>query len=562
MDRTPAARGQRRDWQATRVWPSSVAGLLALLLYARTLAPGLSWAHAGADGGDLLAAALTNGVPHPPGYPTFTLLLHASIALAPGNPARAGNWLSAVCAALAVGLLVALACHMLDASRQDSPLLHGTRGAGWRGVLALGAGLAWASSRTLWSQAVITEVYTLNALAVVALLSLLWGWRRSVMHGRGAGLWPAAAGLTFGVGLGNHLTLALLLPALATWFWQIGKLTQDARTAAGDSPPGARLLPARAWLFALAAVAGLGVYAYLPCAAAGNPPVNWGDPDSLSRFWWTVSGQLYHPLAFALQPGWLPLRLAAWAGEVLRQFGPWGAALALGGLWRLETRDRAFWWLTVVIALGYSVFAIGYNSADSYLYLLPVWAVMALWLAQGLAEGFALLATGLRRVRRSQRWRQRVGLAERALPALAIAVTLLLPALSIVRFGESMDLSRDQAARDFLAHVAAEAEPGGVILTAGNERTFALWYMIYGLHIRSDLAPLNVDLYGFDWYRATLATHHPALAGVRSGPALEEFLPELAARRPLYRAEDLGIALPGLVGQPVDDLERLLTATR
>ena len=559
MHKTPAAQSPRSDSRAACILPASLAGALALLLYARTLAPGLTWAHDGADGGDLLAAALTRGVPHPPGYPTFVLLLRISIALAPGNPARAGNWLSAACAALAVGLLAGLACRMLGSQRQDSTLLSGPHGAAWRGVLALGAALAWAASPALWSQAIITEVYTLNVLTVVALLWLVWGWRQSAQKRRGGGLWPAAAGLTFGAGLGNHLSLALLLAGMAAWFWQVGKLRQKDPAFAGESRVLGQFLPARWWLFALATVAGLGLYAYLPWAAASNPPVNWGNPDSLSRFWWMVSGQLYHPLAFALEPGWLPLRLAAWAGEGLRQFGPWGAALALAGLWRLETRDRALWWLTVMIAVVYSVFAIGYNAADSYVYLLPVWAVMDLWLAQGLAVGFELLEGVLQRARSMDRWRRTSGLAARALPALALAVTLILPARSIVRFGRSMDLSRDQAAQAFVARVAAEAQPGGVILTAGNETTFALWYMIYGLRIRPDLAPLNVNLYGFDWYRATLAAHHPALAGVEGNPALEEFLPGVAARRPLYRTEDLGITLPGLVGQPVGDLVRLLT---
>ena len=314
----------------------------------------------------------------------------------------------------------------------------------------------------------------------------------------------------------------------------------------------------RGWLFGLAAVAGLGLYVYLPWAAASNPPVNWGDPDSLSRFWWTVSGQLYHPLAFALEPGWLPLRLAAWAGEGLRQFGPWGAALAVAGLWRLETRDRALWWLTVVIAIVYSVFAISYNAADLYLYLLPVWAVMALWLALGLAAGFEWLESALQRVGRPGRWRRSASLARRALPALAIAVGLLLPAISIVRFGRAMDLSRDQAAQAFVTQVAAEAEPGAVMLTAGNETTFALWYMIYGLRMRPDLTPLNVNLYGFDWYRATLASHHPALAGIEGNPPLEELLPGVASRRPLYSTEDLGMSIPGLVAQPAGGLVRLV----
>ncbi len=43
------------------IWPALIAGPAALLLYAITLAPGLTWAHHGSDGGDFLAAALVQG---------------------------------------------------------------------------------------------------------------------------------------------------------------------------------------------------------------------------------------------------------------------------------------------------------------------------------------------------------------------------------------------------------------------------------------------------------------------------------------------------------------------
>ena len=39
--------------------------LLALIIYAITLAPSVP----GGDSGELIAAAYTGGVPHPPGYP-------------------------------------------------------------------------------------------------------------------------------------------------------------------------------------------------------------------------------------------------------------------------------------------------------------------------------------------------------------------------------------------------------------------------------------------------------------------------------------------------------------
>ena len=384
-------------------WPAPLAGLAALALYARTLAPGLTWAHHAADGGDLLAAALTAGVPHPSGYPTYQLLLRVVIAIFPGEPARAGNWLSALCAAAAVALFADLAGRMLaqistragvqamSAVGTDENRTTETRRAqshfrnlcatwaiprtvpfslsGWA---ALAAALTWAASPIFWGQAVVTEVYALNALSVVVLLWLLWGWWEAVDAGCRGRRWLIGAGAALGLGLGNHLTLLLLLPGAAVWLWA-------GRRAAG------RTL-ARDVLAALgAAVLGLAVYAYLPLAAAAVPPVNWGDPRTPAQLWALVSGEVYRGLVFGLPLAYLPARLGAWSAEALRQFGgPWGVILALVGLWRLDRHLHAWWQATLLIAAAYSVYAIGYNTPDSFVYLIPAGCVAALWLAAGL----------------------------------------------------------------------------------------------------------------------------------------------------------------------------------
>src|SRR5215472_15371775 len=82
------------------------AGLL--LVYLSTLAPGLTWANHGADGGDLITATATGGVAHPSGYPTYLILARLFLALPFGNLAWRANLLSAVCAAGAAAVVVAL----------------------------------------------------------------------------------------------------------------------------------------------------------------------------------------------------------------------------------------------------------------------------------------------------------------------------------------------------------------------------------------------------------------------------------------------------------------------
>lgn len=50
------------------------AALGAFVVYWLTLAHTITWQHNGADSGDLVTAAFVNGIPHPPGYPLYTLL--------------------------------------------------------------------------------------------------------------------------------------------------------------------------------------------------------------------------------------------------------------------------------------------------------------------------------------------------------------------------------------------------------------------------------------------------------------------------------------------------------
>lgn len=224
---------RRSDWAA--FWTVT---LLAFALYFHTLAPTVTLE----DSGELAVAADYLGVPHPPGYPIWTLtswgfrwafhwvryygqpdsnamLVWRSLrgVFTPGveghpNPAWAVGLASAFFGALACGVLALLA------SRSSRDML---RGAGrWReeraGTLmswagAVSAGLLLACSPVLWSQSVIVEVYSLNAFFQLLVLLLLYRWMTCPKDTR---ILYAMAFL-FGLGLTNHQTLLFLGLALA-----------------------------------------------------------------------------------------------------------------------------------------------------------------------------------------------------------------------------------------------------------------------------------------------------------------------------------------------------------
>jgi len=442
----------------------------AFAVYTATLAPGLTFMHNGADGGDLIAAARTLGIPHPSGYPTYTLLAWLATHLPAATIAYRVNLLSALCASLAAGLLCLCAQIVLAGSRH-------------RLALSAATGLALAFSSLLWSQAVIAEVYALLTLFAALLLWLVLSWRAG---GGDAYLW--LSGLTLGVGLGNHLTLIFIVPAVLVLLWPERRRWLQAGV----------LIPTVV-LF----LAGLSVYVYLPLAAAHQSPVNWGDPQSWDRFWWVVSGEPYRPNVFGLRPDEIPGRITTWATLLGDQFGWWGLVLVVAGAWSwrqdangapsLSGRHLAAAFLVWSLLSG--LYALFYATTDSYVYLSPL--LLPLALAWGIgADNLLHLA-------------RRIGPAwQRA----ALAAILLLPLGSLAMHWRAADLSDDRTVDIARQQVLDTAAPGALIVVQGDWQTFSLWYSLYAEEQRPDLAVVNGPLLAYSWYRDQMRRLYPELA--------------------------------------------------
>lgn len=493
-----------------------VVAAIALTVYLRTLAPTVTWAHHGADGGDLITAVVTGGVPHPTGYPTYLLLGRLFLLVPWGDAARRLNLMSAVFAALAVGLLY-------DILLRTWRLVGGQAGDLRPRLVAGATALAFAFSPLLWSQAVIAEVHTLNVFFVALTIDLLLRWTCSSNH------WVlGTAAFTFGLGLGNHMTLALLAPAilLSVW-WQ-----RDELFVAGM-----RRLAVLPLLFLL----GLSVYATLPLRAAQRPYVNWGDPRTWDGVRWLVSGRLYEPFVFALPLRYVPRRLAAWATLLVRQFGWWGLLLGLLGLRSLWQQGRRVAVVLTAIVVSASTYAVGYDTSDSQLYLIPAFLVFAVWLGWGL----------LVLVEQLQRWMAPA--EDRLALAVPLCLAVLIPVIPLISNYTSIDLRNDDGACSYGLAVLDAVEPGAVIVSQTDAHTFALWYFRYAERRRTDVAVLDGDLLRHPWYRRNANRTHPWIglsektiaekgdgAGVRSF-SLTTFVQEQLKRHPVYLTDPDGV---------------------
>lgn len=490
IDRLPLRPFLLAAWAATG---------FAFTLYLWLAAPGLTWAHQGADGGELLAAALTNGVPHPPSYPLYMLILQGWLAFGRwlwpvADLAWLGNGLSALFAAASVGVTVMVAVQLLPVQPD-------------RWLWAFLAGIAWAISPLLWSQALITEVYAFHAL-LIALL----GWAVLIKGGRVGYLAPVVA-----CGVAHHLTFVLLLPAVLYYLWAKGGGNVQS------------LLRAMATLGSSVAV-GLLFYLRTPLVATGGlggpPPVNWGYADNWAGFWWLVSGAAYRGYLFAASSETALSRIAAWAYTVTRQYTPVGLAIALVGLAVWDRAQPVLRNFSILWVVPVSIYTIGYYTRDSEIYLLPVAWLMALWIALGLQECAAWV-----KARWGQRWATPF-LVALVLGGLAVQGAVRLPALSV---------RNDQAARDFLRGAVNVLEPGSIVISLADAQTFALWYGAWGsgelLQAAPGTALINYSLYQFDWYRRLMRALYPDIVGGHQ--SMEAILAANSGVRPIYFSEAL-----------------------
>ena len=195
---------RRMDWAAF-----GVTFAVALAAYVATLAPTVTLE----DCGELATAANFLGVPHPPGYPSwtviawlFTRIFAGATYLGHPNPAWAVALASAFFGALTCGVLALLISssgrEIVDRGLRNVNLKNSGRGNSANSqfairnsqfLAAVSGGLLLAFSPVLWSQSTIVEVYALNGFFQMSILALLYRWLRRQIDVGGVFHVPAPA---------------------------------------------------------------------------------------------------------------------------------------------------------------------------------------------------------------------------------------------------------------------------------------------------------------------------------------------------------------------------------
>ena len=475
--------------------------LPALALYIATVAPSLPTG----DSGELITAAATLGVAHPPGYPLYVWVGRLWLALLPwGSAALKLNLMSSVAGALAAGL-VALAVRRLSQSA----------------LAGLAAGWLLAVSAPQWNNSIVAEVFAPNAaLAAAGLLALVTllghssplkplprGARRNAPPARVGGVPPVPPGAApASRSPVPWLVLALLSTLLLSLHHTLFLLMLPCVVVA-LAVPSLRPRSAERGGAIAAAVTGLLPLLHMPLAARSSTALVWGDESSLRGFLRQLLRADYGTFQLAPQGagavsgdshGWLYLASlpAAMGGcaVVLALVGAVAAirhhralAIALGGFALLQ----ALFFMRAGLPADIPVM----RSVIERFYLLP--NVLVALLA-GL--GFASLSARLPANRFA-----------------AASLALLVAVQPLVATARHLGPRGNHFAEHAGLGILNSVPRGGVLFVRGDLQNNAIEYLTRVEHLRADITMVNQELLTYDWYVRQLRARFPGLLPALGG---------------------------------------------
>jgi hypothetical protein len=497
-------------WPGSRGFLPLLVGLVGLTLFSLTRTDAIQ----AADSGELVTAACTLGVAHPPGYPVYVLLGHLFCALPWSTPAGRLAAMSVVSGVWTL-LLVYATVVLLSKNR-------------WAASVAA---LTLATGSLFWRYSSLAEVFTLNAAlcATLIYLTLRFSEEKRAPH---RWLWAGASGLCAGLAFGTHHSAVFVFPLLAT--------------ALLEERPWRGIAAAKPLLAALGGAA-IGLLPYLQLVLSDPLTLpRWGDPSTLKGFLHHVLRRDYGTFALALdakpatwenlrhfagkmwsqQPElFWPISLLALVGLALQGLGPRRGGRRLAPCPSLSRAMAICLGLLPLLAGPFFIGrfnirpeGVGAQVVERF-YILPL-MLLALGLGWGLALLDSLLLSGRQRDPAAKE-----PLLAPAAPALEAppspprhigrprlwqTLAFIIVALAGLRSIEGADVSQNYVFEDYGHNLLTAAEPNALVLGLGDVELFSTLYQRQLLNYRRDVLYVDLKMLLYPWYLKQLQHERPS----------------------------------------------------
>ena len=454
---------------------SILIGLLSAVVFIYFQARGIP----AGDSGDLITAAATFGVAHPPGYPLYTFL----------------GWIASkvpfFTVAWRVGFLSSLP-HVLVLIMVYRLVYRTTK----RPSAALFSCLVLAGNYVFFLYSVTPEVFAILDLFVVVMIYMVLRWEET-------GETSLLYGLSFltGVSFTHHHMILFLFPALTWVIWSNRKKIPWSRA----------FFPRFVAMFVL----GLVPYMYVLIAARGASIINWDHATTLENFMRLVSRADYGTFQSGVVMGALPIQrliqVKLFVQYVFVDFRWFGALCILAGFWYLWVKKRSYFYayaLSIALLgplfLFYASFPLSsrFTLATYERFLLPSYTLLAVVIGIGFSyllhvAEFMMRNIHVRRI-------MTVGLC-----AVGFIVPLVIAVTTVARFkGYAADRTAEYLAYDILGSLP----PDSLLVADRDTLLFTTQYVRYVMGVRPDVMVLHGSMLSSENYRAIVASVFPRLS--------------------------------------------------
>jgi len=434
----------------------------------------------GGDSGDFVAAAWLWGIPHPPGYPFYTIIASILVHFLPFfTPAWRIGLISSFSSALSLAVFYLL---LKKITKNKTASLLAT--------LVLGF------LYPVWLYSEVAEVFTLNNLFAVLLTYVFFKLVKidsSKIKSRLINKSNFKLVLFFvfllGLSLSHHHVIVLLFPAFGYYFFKNKNIFKDKKKFG--------FKPKQLFFLFLAFILGLSFYIYPLLACRKAPLICWDDPTNLKNLWRLVSRADYGTFKAGNNFGNAPLfrayALAAFSRLSLEDFRALGVILIFLGLfkaYKLYKKNKDYIFPFLFITLAFCIFFIFYASfmlvndfmvATFERFLIFPYIFMSLSLGLGVSFVFEQGEVLVKKLKLSLPSRQV------ALIGLKTIFFILPLSIFISNFKRisilKNDLTAENMAKDFLAPLPKNS----ILILSSDSAIFDAQYLKYAVGFRDDV---------------------------------------------------------------------------
>ena len=325
--------------------------VMSITVYLTTLMPEIGFS---GDAAKFQFSSRVLGTPHTSGYPLYSLVSRLFSMLPLKNPAYRINFMSAFFAAAAV-LVLFLIINKLTGNR----------------IVSFISSLLFAFSWTFWEEAVIAEVYALNAFLIAIVIFSLMEW-----HETGKIKYLYLFFFFYSLSFAHHLTMILLLPAIIYFI-----LITDYRTVLNP----VNILMC---LFSIIIGASLYLYIFIRTRAPASYVDMWAY--NLKDFMWWIAGGQFKGRMFSFGLGQVfSERIPFYIDALRNQYLVYGGIAGLSGMCLLLRDKLKYALFFLLIFLGNLFFTLNYGIGDVYVFFIPTYLVFAIFIACALNAAFS-----------------------------------------------------------------------------------------------------------------------------------------------------------------------------